>query len=473
MSRADHLRVPPCAIDAEQAVLGGVMLVPPALDEVADLLSEASFYRGDHRLIWRAITDAAKAGKPFDYLTLGDWFESMGLADQVQGGAYLIELANTTPSAANVRLYAQIVADKARLREMIQIGTEIVDAGFDPQGREAVELIGQGQTRLGALLASEPCDLEEVGPVLDTVFGKLQARCEAGGGIDGLSTELEELDRVLNGLKGGRLYVLAARPKMGKTTLALNIAEAIALGSKKAVAVFSFEMTQEQLMERMVCAVGGVDHDRFRTGRLLESDWPLVNSAMRTLRSAPIRVSRPRNVRVETLVAQARRLHARKPQGLIVVDYLQLLDTKGAENRTQGISEITRQLKMLAIDLDVPVLVLSQLNRDLEKRADKRPIPADLRESGSIEQDADAVIFIYRDEVYNPGSADTGTAEIIVAANRDGPADTIRIAARLNICRFDNLADGWSPEMPVAGGKPRRKFGKGGNGAADRAAGDA
>lgn len=467
-------RVPPQAIPAEQAVLGGLMIAPGAWAEVSDMLGAADFYRRDHGVIWSAIKHLAEKGQPFDAITLGEFTERKGLDEQIGGMQYLIKLASDTHSAANIRAHAEIVADKGRLRRMIDVAASIVDDAFGAQGMDSVEIISKAQTRMSDLLQSQPCDLEEIGPVIKRMFAALQKRYDARGMLDGLSTGLPELDRVLNGLKGGRVYVIAARPKAGKTTLALNIAESVAIKQEKPVSIFSFEMTQEQLTERLVCSIGSIDHGKFRTGEIDDEDWPRVGSAIKTLRESPIRLSRPRNVRIESLVAQARRLHARIPQSLIIVDYLQLLDTKGSENRTQGITEVSRQLKMLAIDLDVPLVVLSQLNRGVESRADKRPMLSDLRESGAIEQDADAVIFIYRDETYHPDSADRGTAEINVAAQRDGPSEMIRVAARLHLCRFDALADGWCrAEQPDAFRPQRSGFRKGshGNRSADRAVG--
>ena len=788
---SDMLRIPPQSVPAEQSVLGGLMLAPKAWHNVSDLLTAADFYRRDHQLIFRAIRELAEKNKLFDAVTLGEWFEALGLDEQVAGGAYLIELASTTPSAANIRAYAQIVADKALLRRLIEAGTEMVNDGYNPDGRDSVEIIGKALTAVGSLLETQPCELEEMTPVLNRMFANLQRRYAMGGAIDGLSTGLTDLDRVLNGLKGGRMYVIASRPKMGKeqpnsalvrvpggwkridellvgddicspdgapsevvgvypqgvsdvyrvtfadgrtarcgiehlwevrhrkwaapkvidtrqlmvlidnspgrysvrmvsgnfepaaalavdpwligfligdgslttsvgfstvdteildhvretvgpiysvrkygscdyrivtprgqpnplldnlralglygcrspdkripphylhgdrvqrlqllrglidadgwveksgcvqigtsspglagdirtlvwslggkcsrrvkptksldshvltlnlgpqqvpawlprkvdrlkggrgeqqwltvkavaaegveeectcikvshpselyvtddyvvthnTTLALNIAEHVTVVQGKPVSFFSFEMQQEELSEKITCSLGRIEHQRFRTGQLEDEDWSLAAAAIAKLQRAPLRLSRPHNARVDSIIAQVRRLHAKKPQALVIIDYLQLLETSGSENRTTGIGEISRKLKMLSIDLDIPVIVLSQLSRSLESRPNKRPIPSDLRDSGAIEQDADAVIFLYRDEVYNPGSPDTGTTEINVALQRNGPSDMVRVATRLNVCRFDNLADSWQrapePEKPRSGGFKRRSY---------------
>lgn len=789
-SRADQLRVPPHSIDAEQSVLGGLLLAGDrAWWAVADVLTEADFYRADHRLIFAAIGELIASKKPIDAVTVGDWIESRGQAEQVAGGAYLIELASTTPSAANVRAYAEIVADKARLRRMIEVGAGLMNAGYAPDGRSSVELVGEAQSRIGGLLDSEPCDLEPVAPVMQRVYERLEQRSRAETAIHGLRTGITDLDGILSGLKPGGLYVLAARPKMGKeqpnsalvrvpggwkaigdiavgdpicspdgepsqvvgvypqgvrdvyrltfadgrtarcgiehlwevrhrrwsepkiidtrqlsalvhkspgrysvrmvsghfeaaadlpvdpwlagfligdgsltssvgfstgdeeivervrstvgpafairhygtcdyrivtargqanplrdalralglfgckspdkriprqylrgdreqrmellrglvdadgwvekygcvqiatsseglagdirelvwslggkcslrtketarrpayvltlnlgpgqvpawlprkvdrlkggrgqqqwltvkaveaegtseqctcikvshpselyvtddyvvthnTTLAQNIAEHCALVQGKPAAVFSFEMQPEELGDRMLASIGGISGAALRTGQLDEADWSNVTRAMQRLRGAEIYVSRPRNARVEHVVAQTRRQHARKPLGLVVIDYLQLMTVVG-DNRAQGIGDITRALKLMAGEIGVPVLLLSQLNRELEKRPDKRPIVSDLRDSGSIEQDADAVIFIYRDEVYDKASRWRGSAELIVPIQRSGPPGECRVLYMPEQFRFSDLPEYWQPAA-IADDKPapaRRGFG--------------
>lgn len=449
----EQLRVPPQSIHAEQAVLGGLMLDPRAWDRIADMLADADFYRRDHQMIFRAIRELEAKKRPFDAVTLGEWFEAHGLGEQVAGGAYLVELASTTPSAANIRAYAEIVADKARLRKLIDIGTGLVNDGFDPNGRDTIELIGQAQTKVSGLLDSEPCELEPVAPIMARVFDRLTERSANDGRVDGLTVGLDDLDQLLNGLKGGQLIIVAARPKMGKTTLAQNVAEYVALHHQKPVAVFSFEMRPEELGDRMLSSQGDIDAERIRRGTLDDADWANASAAIQRLRTARIFVTRPKSARVQHVCAQTRRQHAKAPLGLVVIDYLQLMET-GSDNRAQGIGDITRSLKLLAVELDVPVVLLSQLNRDLEKRDNKRPIPADLRDSGSIEQDADVVVFIYRDEVYNRESRWAGTAEIIVALQRNGPPGDCRVLYRGDRFRFENLPHDWEPReaLPKAEG---------------------
>lgn len=461
--REEGLRTLPQAIEAEQAVLGGLMLRPQAWMDVQDVLTAQQFYRRDHQLIWQAIEDVLKKGREADAVTIGEWFESRGKLELVGDGAYLIELSATTPSSANVRGYAEIVAETAKRRALIDAGQELIDAAYSPEGRSALDLIGSAQTRIGSLLDSEPCDLESVAPVMERVFHRLGERASNEGGISGLTTGDHDLDELLGGLQPGGLYVLAARPKMGKTTKAINVAEHVALRLRKPVAVFTFEMQPEELGDRMLANQAGINGTRIRTGKLDDVDWANASEATRRLSQAPIFVSRPKRARVEHVCAQIRRMHARDPLGLVVIDYLQLMEVKG-DNRAAGIGDITRTLKLTASELGVPFLLLSQLNRELEKRTDKRPIVADLRDSGSIEQDADAVIFIYRDEIYHPDSRWAGTAELIVAIQRNGAPGMVRQLYQPEYFRFSPLPEYWQPKQtsasaPAAGTAPRQKRG--------------
>lgn len=455
----------PFSLDAEQAVLGGLMLRHRAWDQVSDMLSADSFFRADHRAIWQAMSELQPTGVEFDAVTLGDWFQSRGKIDLVRDGAYLIELSATTPSAANIVGYAEIVAEKAKLRALIDAGQDLMDSAFNPEGRTALDLVGQAQSRIGGLLDNEPCDLEPVAPVMARVFDQLSHAADSVDGITGLSTSLEDLDQILDGLLGGRLYVLAARPKMGKTTLAQNIAEQVALRARKSVAFFSFEMKPEELGKRMLANLAGVTGGKLRSGKLDNADWQNVTLWTRKIGEASMRISRPRIAKVQHVCAQVRRMKAQDNDlVLVVVDYLQLMHVSG-DNRAAGIGDITRALKLLASELDIAVLLLSQLNRDVEKRTgDKRPIVADLRDSGSIEQDADAVIFIYRDEIYHPGSRWEGTAELIVAIQRDGAPGMARVAYAPEYFRFSNLPEWWEPKQTsasatAAGSAPRARRG--------------
>jgi len=443
--RIDQLRVPPQSVEAEQAVLGGLMLAPDAYDRVADLLNDKDFYRRDHQLIYRAIRELAEKDKPFDAVTLGEWFESNGLSEQVAGGAYLVELASTTPSAANIKAYAEIVRDKAVLRQLIEIGTDIVNDGFQPEGRESAEILAKAEQQVFAIAEAGSRGRQDFTPInkaMAEAFDVLQTRHANGGGITGLPTGYTEFDMMTAGLQPTDLIILAARPAMGKTTFALNIAEYAAIKTKKAVAVFSMEMSASQLALRLISSNGRINATRLRTGQLEDEDWSRVTSAIRMIKETKIFIDDTPGLSPDVLRAKSRRLKREHDLGLIVIDYLQLMAVPGnSENRATEISEISRSLKGLAKELNVPVIALSQLNRSLETRTDKRPVMADLRESGAIEQDADIIVFIYRDDYYNKeNSPDKGLAEIIIGKQRSGPTGSVKLKFFGEYTRFDNLA---------------------------------
>ena len=443
--RVDQLRVPPQSIEAEQAVLGGLMLAPDAFDRIADQISEGDFYRRDHQLIYRAIRELAEKSRPYDAVTLGEWFESMGQSELVAGGAYLIELASTTPSAANIAAYAEIVRDKATLRALIEVGTGIVNDGFQPDGRESAEILAKAEQEVFAIAENQTRGRGDFVPVttaLSEAFDVLQTRYANGDGVTGLPTGYTAFDEMTAGLQPTDLIILAARPAMGKTTLALNMAEHAAIKTRKAVAVFSMEMSASQLALRLISSNGRVNATRLRTGQLEDEDWSRVTSAIRMLRDAKIFIDDTPGLSPDVLRAKARRLKREHDLGLIVIDYLQLMAVPGNnENRATEISEISRSLKGLAKELNVPVLALSQLNRSLETRADKRPVMADLRESGAIEQDADVIVFIYRDDYYNKeNSPDKGLAEVIIGKQRNGPTGSCKLKFFGEYTRFDNLS---------------------------------
>jgi replicative DNA helicase len=444
-NRIEQLRVPPQSVEAEQAVLGGLMLAPDAFDRIADVLTDDDFYRRDHQLIYRAIRELAEKSRPYDAVTLGEWFESMGQAEQVAGGAYLIELASTTPSAANIVAYAEIVRDKAVLRQLIEVGTGIVNDGFQPDGRETSEILDAAESSVLAIAehsAKGRMDYVSVHTALAEAFDVLQKRYESGGSVTGLPTGYTEFDEMTAGLQPTDLLILAARPSMGKTTLALNMAEYAAMKSKQPVVIFSMEMSASQLALRLISSVGRINATRLRTGQLEDEDWSRVTSAIKLLREAKIFIDDEPALSPEKLRAKARRIKKEHGLGLIVIDYLQLMAVPGnSENRATEISEISRSLKGLAKELNVPVIALSQLNRSLETRTDKRPMMADLRESGAIEQDADVIVFIYRDEYYNKeNSPDKGLAEIIIGKQRNGPTGSLKLKFFGEYTRFDNLA---------------------------------
>ena len=443
-SKIDALRLPPQSVEAEQAVLGGLMLAPDAYDRIADGLEENDFYRRDHRLIFRAIRELSAKSKPFDVVTLGEWFESNQLSEQV-GGGYLIELAGSTPSAANIVAYAQIVREKSVLRQLIQAGTEIVNDGFQPDGRSSEEVLQLAEQKVFHIAESGRGGREsiiDIRKAMREAFEILRERYENQGSVTGIPTGFYELDEMTAGLQPSDLIIIAARPAMGKTTLALNIAEYAAMKSRKAIAVFSMEMSSSQLAFRLISAMGRVNATRLRTGQLEDEDWSRVNSAIKMLSDAKIFIDDTPALSPDELRSKARRFKREHDLGLIVVDYLQLMQVGGnsQENRTNEISEISRGLKALAKELNVPVVALSQLNRGLETRTDKRPQMSDLRDSGAIEQDADVIMFIYRDEYYKKDSDDKGLAEIIIAKQRNGPTGMAKLRFFGEYTRFDNLA---------------------------------
>ncbi len=442
--RVDSLRVPPHSIEAEQAVLGGLMLAERAWDQVADRLREEDFYRHDHRLIYRAIGQLAEQSKPCDAVTLGEWFESQGLSEQVGGASYIIELATTTPSAANIAAYADIVREKSVLRQLIEIGTQIANDGFQPDGRPTRELVEgaeQAVFRIAEAGARGKQGFVAMRSAVKDAFEMLRERYENKGSITGLPTGFIDFDEMTAGLQPSDLIILAARPSMGKTAFAVNIAEYAALKTKKPVAIFSMEMSAPQLAFRLISSLGRVHAQRLRTGQLEDEDWSRVSHAITLLAEAKIFIDDTPALSPTELRSRARRLAREHGLGLIVIDYLQLMQVPGnKENRTAEISEISRSLKALAKELNVPVIALSQLNRGLEQRADKRPLMSDLRESGAIEQDADVIVFIYRDEYYNKdNSPDKGLAEIIIGKQRNGATGSLKLAFHGHFTRFDNF----------------------------------
>lgn len=444
VQRIDALRVPPHSVDAEQAVLGGLMLSPEAWDKVADRLNEDDFYRKDHRVIFRAITELSNKGMPCDAVTLGEWFESQGLADLVGGTAYVLQLANTTPSAANIIAYCDIVREKSVLRQLIDAGTEIVSDGFAPEGRSTQEILEGAEQRVFRIAEAGARGRQGFVPMRTAVkdaFAILHHRFENRGTVTGMPTGFTDLDEMTAGLQPSDLIIVAARPAMGKTAFSLNMAEYAAMKTKRAVAVFSMEMSASQLAFRLISSVGRINQQHLRNGDIQEEEWPRVTSAITLLSEAKIFIDDTPALSPGELRARCRRLKREHDLGLIVIDYLQLMQVPGnKENRATEISEISRSLKALAKELNVPVIALSQLNRSLEQRQDKRPVMADLRESGAIEQDADVIMFIYRDDYYNQDSPDKGLAEIIIGKQRSGPTGSIKLTFLGQYTKFENYA---------------------------------
>jgi len=443
-ARVDALRVPPHSIDAEQAVLGGLMLDERAWERIADKLSEDDFYRKDHRLIFRAIGELSNKNMPCDAVTLGEWFDSNGLAELVGGGSYVVQLANSTPSAANIAAYAEIVREKSILRQLIDAGTEIVGDGFQPEGRSSQEILESAEKKVFDIAESGARGKKGYVPMRKAVqeaFQILHQRYESKGSVTGLATGFTDLDEMTAGLQPSDLIIVAARPSMGKTALAVNMAEHAALKSRKAVAIFSMEMSASQLAFRLISSLGRINQQHLRTGDIHEEEWPRVTSAITMLADAKIFIDDTPALSPAELRARARRLKREHDLGLIVIDYLQLMAVPGnKENRATEISEISRSLKAMAKEMNIPVIALSQLNRSLEQRTDKRPVMADLRESGAIEQDADVILFIYRDEYYNQESSDKGQAEIIIGKQRNGPTGMVKLTFLGQYTRFESIA---------------------------------
>ncbi|KTD55911.1 replicative DNA helicase [Legionella sainthelensi] len=441
----DPLKRPPHSVEAEQSIIGGLMLDNQVWDKISHKLCETDFYRTEHRILFRAISALAKKDQPFDVVTLLDALTSHNELDDAGGEAYLFELANNTPSVANISAYAEIVREKSVQRQLIAVATEIADSAYNPEGREVPELLDLAETKVFAIGEQTGGDggPENIKSILVRAVEKIDALYHNGDAITGLATGLSDLDEMTSGLQPSDLVIVAGRPSMGKTTLVMNMAEHAAIKSGKPVLVFSMEMPADSLAMRMMSSLGRIDQHKIRTGKLDDDDWPRVTSAVHMLSEAPLFIDDTPALSPGEMRARARRLAKEHGAlGLIVVDYLQLMKVPGfnADNRTAEISEISRSLKSLAKELQVPVIALSQLNRSLEQRADKRPVMSDLRESGAIEQDADLICFIYRDEVYYEDSPDKGTAEIIVAKQRNGPIGKVRVAFIGKYTRFEDLA---------------------------------
>ena len=448
-NQLDAIKLPPHSVEAEQSVLGGLLLENSAWERIADLITEQDFYRHDHRLIYRHITKLLDASKPADVVTTSESLESSQELNTVGGLAYLGALAQNTPSAANIRRYAEIVRDRAILRGLVAVGTSIADSAYSPLGRSASELLDQAEGQVFEIAEAGargkkgfielPVLLTQVVDRIDMLFQR-----DNPSDITGIPTGFTDLDQKTSGLQPGDLIIVAGRPSMGKTAFSLNIAENVALESGLPVAIFSMEMAGTQLVMRMMGSVGKLDQHKVRTGRLQDEDWQRLTYAVGKLNEAPLYIDESAALTALELRARARRLHRQCGKlGLIVIDYIQLMSsTRQGENRATEISEISRSLKALAKELDVPVIALSQLNRSLEQRPNKRPVMSDLRESGAIEQDADVILFIYRDEVYNPETPEKGIAEIIISKQRNGPIGSLRLAFLGEYTRFENLAHG-------------------------------
>ena len=435
-------RQPPHSEDAEQSLLGGIMLEERAWDQIADVVSGKDFYRPDHRLIFRAMGDLMERNQPLDAVTVGDHLRRQDKLDEAGGRAYLARLVGNTPGAANIRRYASIVREHAMLRQLIEVGGDIAASAFESEGRQVEELVDQAEQRVFEIAEGgrrSGAGFIAVKDMVQPSIDRLDALSKSEGGITGVATGFEDLDKLTAGLQAGDLVVIAGRPSMGKTTLALNIAENAAIGHNLATGVFSMEMPKEQVAMRMIGSIGRVNQSHLRSGRLTEDDWTRINSAGSMMSHAPIFIDDAPGLTPIEVRARSRRLKREHGLGMVVVDYLQLMQVGGSnENRATEISEISRSLKSLARELNVPVVALSQLNRSVEQRNDKRPVMSDLRESGAIEQDADVIVFIYREEVYDSETPRKGVAEIIIGKQRNGPTGTFLLTFKGEFTRFES-----------------------------------
>ena len=439
---AESLKVAPHSIEAEQSVLGGLMLDNEAWDKISDIIIEDDFYRRDHRLIFRAIDALAEKGSPFDVVTLSEWLETNDQLEAAGGLPYLGTLAKNTPSAANILAYAKIVRERSVLRQLISVGHKISTSCYETEGRKSEELLDNAEKLVFKIAEQGSRGRREFTSIKDLLVkavDRIDTLFQQDNPITGVPTGFDDFDEMTSGLQPSDLVIVAGRPSMGKTTFAMNIAEHAAVKTQMPVAVFSMEMPGEQLAMRMLSSLGRIDQHRVRTGKLDDDDWPRLTHAVGQLAEAPLFIDDTPALSPTELRSRARRLMREHGLGLIVIDYLQLMQIRGgSENRTNEISEISRNLKSLAKELNVPIIALSQLNRSLEQRPNKRPVMSDLRESGAIEQDADVITFIYRDEVYNEDSPDKGIAEIIIGKQRNGPIGTVRMTFIGQYTRFEN-----------------------------------
>lgn len=440
------IKLPPHSIEAEQSLLGGLLLDNAAWDRIGDLVSEGDFYRDEHRRIFLAIAKLVEQGKPADVVTVYELLDKNGEANHVGGLAYLGEIANNTPSAANIRRYAEILRERAILRKLVTVGDEIAGGALAPMGRDANIILDEAEGKILAIRdegSKHRAGFVAIQPVLGQVVERIQELYDrdSPAAVTGVPTGLADLDAMTSGLQATDMIIVAGRPGMGKTSFALNIAEAVALEAGLPVAVFSMEMPATQLAMRFISSVGRLNQHKLRTGQLNDDEWQKLTYALGRLHEAPIYIDESAGLNPIDLRARARRLHRQcgGKLGLIVIDYLQLMTShKESDNRAAELSEISRSVKSLAKELSVPIMALSQLNRSLEQRPNKRPVMSDLRESGAIEQDADIIMFVYRDEIYNPDTEEKGKAELIIGKHRNGPTGTVAMTFLGEYTRFEN-----------------------------------
>lgn len=443
------IKLPPHSVEAEQSVLGGLLLENSAWDRIADVVAYHDFYRHDHKLIYRTISKLIELARPADVVTVSEALDNLGELANVGGLPYLVALSQNTPSTAHIRRYAEIVRERAILRKLAQVGSEIAESAYQPAGLSANELLDQAEKKVFDIAEAGARGQQgfiDIKTLLSTVVERIDELFSRDNQSDvtGIPSGYTDLDQKTAGLQPGDLIIVAGRPSMGKTAFSINIGENVAIETGMPVAIFSMEMGGSQLVTRMLGSIGRLDQQRLRTGQLLDDDWSRLTYALGKLNDAPIFIDETPALNALELRARARRLHRQCGKlGLIIIDYLQLMSSvTSGENRATEISEISRSLKALAKELHVPIIALSQLNRSLEQRPNKRPVMSDLRESGAIEQDADLILFIYRDEVYNNDSPDKGSAEIIIGKQRNGPIGMVRLTFIGAHTRFENYAGG-------------------------------
>jgi len=441
------LRIPPHSIEAESSVLGGLLLDNGAWDRMGDLLVDGDFYRHEHKLIYAAIGGLINASKPADVITVYEQLQGLGKAEEIGGLVYLNSLAQYVPSASNIRRYAEIVRERSILRKLVSASDEIATNAFNTQGKSVDKILDEAEQKIFNI-GEEGTRMKQGFQSMDALVVELLDRvtemAENPNDITGVRTGFYEFDKMTSGLQPGDMIVLAARPSMGKTSLAINIAEHVALNEGLPVAVFSMEMGASQLAVRIVGSIGRIDQGHLRTGKLSDEEWPRLTEAIEKLRNVSLHIDETPGLTTSELRANARRLARQYGRlGLIVVDYLQLMSVSSSmsdENRATAVGEISRGLKMLAKELKCPVIALSQLSRGVESRTDKRPMMSDLRESGAIEQDADIIMFIYRDDYYDKNSKEPGVAEVIISKHRNGPTGTVKLTFLKPLTKFENMA---------------------------------
>lgn len=449
-TNTESLKVPPQSLEAEQSVLGSLLLDNQSWDKVADRVTEPDFYRKEHQFIYHAIGQLAQESRPYDVVTVAEWLENAGELSNAGGIEYLGALAENTPTSANIIAYADIVRERGILRRLISVTNNIAQSAYQTEGRSAVNILDNAERDILEIseAGSQRAGFLPLSKLLTSSIDRIDKLYRSDEPLTGVATGYKDLDELTSGLQEADLIIVAGRPSMGKTSLAMNIAENAAVGKKVPVAIFSMEMPGEQLAMRMMASLGRINAHKVRTGKLDDEDWPRLTSAVSMLSETPIFIDDTPGLTPMELRARARRLNREHGLGLIVIDYLQLMQTgENSENRATEISNITRSLKNLAKELSVPVIALSQLNRSLEQRPNKRPVMSDLRESGAIEQDADVIVFIYRDEVYNEDSPEKGTAEIILSKQRNGPTGMVRLTFLGEYTRFENYISGQFDEV--------------------------